>query len=87
MCLLDLSDLPQLKTNISKFQFDQKSGEPLCFLSLPLNYYLFMFVLFTTDMITSLLSLRCLTMDMAIVKSRVPYKEAVAIQTQEAHTR
>ena len=23
MCLLDLSDLPQLKTNISKFQFDQ----------------------------------------------------------------
>ena len=59
----------------------------MCFLSLPLNCHLFMFVLFTTDMITSLLSLRCLTMDMAIVKSRVPYKEAVVIQTQEAHTR
>ena len=30
MCLMESSDLPQLKTNISKFQFDQKSGEPLC---------------------------------------------------------
>ena len=59
----------------------------MCFLFLPLNCHLFMFVLFTTDMITSLLSLRCLTMDMAIVKSRVTYKEAVAIQTQESHTR
>ena len=29
MCLMELSDLPQLKTNISKFQFPQKSGEPL----------------------------------------------------------
>lgn len=82
MCLMDLSDLPQLKTNISKFQFDQNSGEPL-----PLNCYLFMFALFATDTITSLLSLRCLIMNVAIAISSLPYKEAVVIQIQETHTR
>ena len=44
MCLLDLSDLPQLKTNISKFQFDQKSGEPLRNFLLPISTSKLLFI-------------------------------------------